>query len=98
MQPSFEILDHPADIGFRAFGRTREEVFENAALALFSLACDLQTVREQESRRIEVNAAEQETLLYAWLAELLAVSEGERIVFRGAVVSLAGANRILATV
>jgi SHS2 domain-containing protein len=97
VQTPFEILEHPADIGFRAFGRTREQVFENAALALFSLSCDLQTVREKESRTIEVSAAEQETLLYAWLAELLAISEGERIVFRRAVVSLASADHILAT-
>jgi SHS2 domain-containing protein len=96
--PPFEILEHPADIGFRAWGRTREEVFENAALALFSLACDLETVRETESRAIEVAAAEQETLLYTWLAELLAVSEGEHIVFRRAVVSSASATRVLATV
>jgi SHS2 domain-containing protein len=98
VQPPFEILEHPADIGFRAWGRTREEVFENAALALFSLTCDLETVEEKESRAIEVSASEQETLLYAWLAELLAVSEGEHIVFRRAVVSLAGADRVLATV
>jgi SHS2 domain-containing protein len=98
VQRPFEIVEHPADIGFRAWGRNVEELFENAALALFSLGCDLDGVRETESRLVDVSAAEPETLLYAWLAELLAVSEGEHIVFRRAVVSEAGEKRVRATV
>jgi SHS2 domain-containing protein len=97
LQP-FEILEHPADIGFRAWGRTCEELYENAALALFSLACDLETVKEKEARAIEVSGSEPETLLYTWLAELLAVSEAERIVFGRAAVSSTSADRVLATV
>jgi SHS2 domain-containing protein len=93
----FEILEHPADIGFRAWGRTRKELFENAALALFSLACDLETVKESESRAIEVSGSEAETLLYAWLAELLGVAEAEHVVFRRAKVSSVSANRVQAT-
>lgn len=98
MQRPFEILEHPADIGFRAWGRGREELFENAALALFSLACDLETVEERESRVVEVNATDPETLLYSWLAELLAISEGEHVVFRRAEVSAASAKCVQATV
>jgi SHS2 domain-containing protein len=80
----FEILEHPADIGFRAYGRTREELFQNAALALFSLGCDPDAVRETESRQIEVSGSDKEALLYAWLAELLAAAEAEYLVFRRA--------------
>src|SRR5205823_13523287 len=54
------------------------------ALALFSLSCELATVQESESRTVEVSASDLEDLLYAWLAELLAISEGERVVFRRA--------------
>src|SRR5260370_41380583 len=87
VQTRFEIVEHAADIGFRAWGRTREELFENAALALFSLGCELAAVEEKETRTIQVTGTDLETLLYAWLAELLAVSEAERIVFgRGVVV------------
>jgi SHS2 domain-containing protein len=87
VHPAFEILEHPADIGFRAWGRTREELFENAALALFSLVCDPATIAEKETREVAATASEPETLLYAWLAELLAIGEAERLVFRRAVVS-----------
>ena len=94
MQPPFEILEHPADIGFRAYGRTREELFANAALALFSLACDLATIEERDSREIETSGSEEETLLYAWLAELLAVAEAERLVFQRAEICVLEPGRI----
>lgn len=84
MQPPFEILEHPADIGFRAYGRTQEELFTNAALALFSLACDLATIEDREVREIEATGSDDESLLYAWLAELLALAEVERFIFRRA--------------
>jgi len=93
----FEILEHPADIGFRAYGKTCEELFENAALALFSLTCELATVEARESREIEVTGSDNETLLYAWLAELLAVAEAERLVFRRADVTALEPNRMHGT-
>jgi len=99
VETRFEILEHPADIGFRAWGRTLDELFENAALALFSLGCELAAVEEREPRVIQVTGTgtDLETLLYAWLAELLAISEGERIVFRRAVVTFADADCVRGT-
>ena len=70
---AFQILEHPADIGFQAWGRTQAELFENSALALFSLSCELATVQESELRGVELTASDRESLLYAWLAELQAV-------------------------
>src|SRR5260370_21192608 len=86
VQTRFEIVEHPADIGFRAWGRTREELFENAALALFSLGCELAAVEEKETRTIQVTGADLETLLYAWLGALLAVSGGDGSLLWGGVV------------
>ena len=37
MEKKFEFLEHTADIKFRAFGKTLEEVFENSALAVSSI-------------------------------------------------------------
>src|SRR2546426_7946043 len=69
MRPPFEIIEHPADVGFLAYGVTLEELFANAALAMMSLACELEAVRQTLSRAIEVTAADWESLLFAWLAE-----------------------------
>jgi len=78
----FEIIEHPADVGFRAYGRTREELFVNAARALMSLACDPEGLEEHETREIAATGADNESLLYAWLAEILAVQDAEQIFFR----------------
>ena len=75
MARPFEILEHPADVGFLAFGATLAEMFANAALAMITLACDPETVREAEQRKIEATGEDVESLLYAWLAEILAVME-----------------------
>jgi SHS2 domain-containing protein len=75
----FEILEHPADVGFLAYGATLEELFANAALAMISIAGEVERVRETERREIEVTGESDETLLYAWLAEILAVMDADRL-------------------
>jgi protein archease len=80
----YEILEHPADVGFLAYGRTLAELFENAALALCALACVPEKIEERLEREITARAADIESLLYAWLAEILAVADAEQLVFRRA--------------
>lgn len=78
----YEIIEHPADVGFIACGRTLSELFENAGLAMCSLACALERIEERVQRQILARGADVESLLYAWLAEILAVADGEQLVFR----------------
>jgi SHS2 domain-containing protein len=85
--PKFEILEHPADVGFLAYGATHEELFANAALAMISIAGDAEIVRETERREIQVTGESAESLLYAWLAEILAVMDAERLALRRAEVT-----------
>src|SRR5512136_608070 len=40
MKRGFEIIDHTADVGIIAYGKDIEELFCNAALALFSLIAE----------------------------------------------------------
>ncbi len=94
----FEIIEHPADVGFIAYGATREELFANAAHAMMTLACDPQRLAERESRPIEVNGADIESLLYDWLAEILALADAEQIFFRRAEVQAMEADRVRGTV
>ena len=83
----FEIIEHPADVGFRAWGRTREEMFAHAALAMMTLACELEGLEERERREIESTGADDESLLYGWLAEILAVQDAEQMFFHRAEVT-----------
>ena len=81
MDVGFEITDHTADAGIRAFGPTREDVFEQAALAMFSLICDPATVKAREDLAVVLEAPSDDLLLAAWLNELLFLFETRRVVF-----------------
>lgn len=83
----FEILEHPADVGFLAYGKTLAELFENAALAMCSIACAQERIEEREQREITATGADVESLFYSWLTEILAVADAEQLVFRRACIS-----------
>lgn len=67
----YDIINHTADIGIVAHGRSIKELFENAAFAMFDLTADLSNIEPKKSFGFEVNAVNYEELLVAWLRELL---------------------------
>ncbi len=67
----FEILEHTADIGIMAYGQDLKETFANAAKGVFSIIADLKRVRAESKREVTVEAADIESLLVAWLNELV---------------------------
>ncbi len=75
----FELLEHPADIGFRAHGATLQELFANCALALVSII--LETSEIQVARRFIISAegSDYESLLVNWLNEVLYYIDGKRM-------------------
>ena len=78
----FEILEHPADIGFRAFGNTLEELFANSAVAMLSIAGDPQAAEPREQYRISVESGDRDGLMVDWLNEVLYWYDGKRIALR----------------
>jgi len=67
----YRILEHTADGKFRAFGRTLEEAFGNAALACASLMWDWETVERRVEFPVEARGRDREQLLYRFLEEIL---------------------------
>ena len=78
----FEILEHPADIGFRAFGDSLPELFARAAVAMLSIAGDPLAAEPRERYPLHVESADRESLLVDWLNEVLYWFDGKRIAFR----------------
>ena len=78
----FRILEHPADIGFEALGVSREEVFANAARALFHIIVDAGSVEPRETVSVHVEGADPPSLLVNWLSELLYLQDAEGWLFR----------------
>ncbi len=82
MEKEFEIINHTADVGIIAYGADMNQAFANAARALFSLITDLDSVAEVLYRDIELAAPDQESLLVAWLNELIYLFDTENIIFK----------------
>ena len=59
----FKPLDHPSDVGIIAFGKNRQELFENAAFGMFSIMADLETVRPKQFIDIKVSGTDPESCL-----------------------------------
>lgn len=74
---AFEFLEHTADIYAVAYGRTLEEAFENAALAMVESMTETRSIEHKISDNISVEADDMYSLLYSWLESLLIKFEVE---------------------
>jgi SHS2 domain-containing protein len=78
--PGFEVFPVTADKGVRAWGRNLPELFVNAARGLWSLMVEPGTVRRERRIPVEVEAADREALLVAWLNEMVYLHEAREFV------------------
>jgi SHS2 domain-containing protein len=81
MEP-YRVLEHTADIGFEAFGATRQEVFANAARALVDLIVSLDSVQSRDEVSIRAEGSDSPSLLVNWLSEILYLHDAEGWLFR----------------
>ncbi|MDD2439242.1 MAG: archease [Methanosarcinaceae archaeon] len=77
----YEYLEHTADAKFRAYGKSLEETFENAALAMFNVMIDTEKVSGEKATKVRVSSPDLENLLVDWLSELLFLFEVEATIF-----------------
>lgn len=80
MQEGYSILEHPADIGLEAHGKSLKEVFEYAAVGLMSIVVDPTGIEPVEQRFLTVTATDLENLLVKWLSEILYLYDGQEFV------------------
>jgi len=80
-RPHYDYFDHEADIGIEASGKTLEEAFENAALAMFAIMAHPATVIPEQEARLEFEEADLELALVTWLNQLLAQARLRGLVF-----------------
>jgi SHS2 domain-containing protein len=71
-----------SDQMFRAYGQTLEEVFINAAKAMFGVMYDLEEVEIETSIQVTAQGEDLESLLYDWLSNLIIEFEVEGVFFK----------------
>jgi SHS2 domain-containing protein len=78
-------IEHPSDVGIRVYGKNMENLFENAAIGMFSLMCDIARVRQMTRRKLFIKndnvREEPEDLLVLWLEKLIYIYEVEKMLF-----------------
>lgn len=77
----FEFLEHTADVYVAAHGKTLEEAFENAALAMFEVMTDTDKVSVTIEDNFVVEAEDEFALLYSWLEALLVNFETKNMLY-----------------
>jgi len=71
-----------ADIAFEIYGKDLNELFENAALAIFEESADLSKVENKEKKSIKLKADNVENLLYDFLSEILFLKDKDSFLFK----------------
>ena len=77
----YRFLEHTADAMFEAFGKTLEELFSNAALAVEEIQVKLSTVGQEEKKVVTAEEEKIDMLLFDFLQELIYLKDAEQLLF-----------------
>jgi len=77
----YDLIDHTADVGVKAYGETLSEAFENASKAMFDIITDNSEIESTGQYDFTLNAPDLEQLLVDWLSELLFLNSAKNLVF-----------------
>jgi SHS2 domain-containing protein len=92
----FEFVDiSVADVAFLAYGKDLNELFSNAALAMFEVMINTNQVKPKIEKRINVKGNDLQSLMFNWLNKLLVFVDSENLVFSKFKTKVDGKNFIL---
>jgi len=77
----YELIEHTADVGIKAYGKNISEAFENAAKGMFDIITDNSEIESTGEYEIHLEAPDLEQLLVDWLSELLFLNSAKNLVF-----------------
>jgi len=77
----YKFLDHTADVMFEAAGKNLNELFTNAALAVFNVQCNLKKVENKLKKEIKLKNENAEDLLFDFLGELIYLKDAKSLLF-----------------
>lgn len=78
----FEFIDiTTADVAFIAYGKNLNELFSNAALAMFEVMINTKQVEPIISKKVKIKGNDLQSLMFNWLNELFVYIDGENLAF-----------------
>jgi SHS2 domain-containing protein len=80
---SFKFLEGiaTADVAIEATGKTLEEAFAEAAVAMFEVQTDTKRIKPTISKEIKIKSEDKKSLLFDWLSKLIYLRDAERMFF-----------------
>jgi SHS2 domain-containing protein len=78
----YELLEHAADVGFRAYAPTLPQLFASAAEALVGIAMEIDAIESRETYPLAAEGESREALLVNWLSEILYYLDGRQLSMR----------------
>ena len=100
-EKNYEVIDHTADIGIKAVGKSLEEAFINAAKGMFDLIAPDDNVDKTEERSFAIEEDDMIMLFKRWLEELLYLFDAEGFLpseYRISISNEDGLHRLTASV
>ena len=97
----YKYLPHTADVRFRAYGKTLEEAFSNAAFALFNVMVDTAKVKPKVTKKITVQGSDLPALLQQFLEQFIILLDTDNFFLakiREIAINKAGGNYYLTAV
>jgi len=70
-----------ADVAFIAYGKNLNELFSNAALAMFEVMINTKQIEPKIKKVVKVTGEDLESLMFNWLNALLVYVDGENLAF-----------------
>ncbi len=94
---TYRNLEHMTDAFIEVSGKTLEEAFETAGIAVVDTILDVKCVEKKTERKIEVSATDLNSLLYSWLEEIIILTITEGFVARSFSVKITKVDKYLLT-
>lgn len=81
--PRYKILEKiaTADIAFEAYGKNLNELFENAAFAIFEISANVKKINSKIKKIIKLENENVEDLLFDFLSEIIFLKDKDYMIF-----------------
>ena len=94
----YKLIDHTADFGIEVKGTDQNNLYVNAALAMFDLITNTSTLVGKSDSSLNVQGSDMCDLMINWLRELLYLWNGEKMLLKVADIHSISEKKLSATI